>query len=272
MEPQSRLFVRERARLLVLFPRPFPFQTKKWGQCRENVQSTKPNPASTCRATIFFSGLGQCTKAGAMEPQSRLFVRERARLLVLFPRPFPFQTKKWGQCRENVQSTKPNPASTCRATIFSGLGQCTKAGAMEPQSRLVVREKARLLVLFPTSTLNKNKAGFVVDLSALGECPVLLNLNFLNKFFIVNNFHSPAPPTRAGRILIDAPSAPPDGADPASRGRELAARAYGATDGASGRCELAARADGARRTVRADGASWRRERRRTNRRQRRRVR
>ena len=185
MEPQSCLFVRERARLLVLFPRPLPFQTtnlgKIWWRKISNLQNRIPHRRAERR---FFSGLGQCTKAGAMEPQSRLFVRERARLLVLFPRPFPFQTKKMGiiwrkmpnlqnriphrraerrfffwarpmhqggrngatkppfrarkgaltsvvskalpfsnkkigdNLEKNAQSTKPNPASTCRATIF----------------------------------------------------------------------------------------------------------------------------------------------------------
>ena len=60
----------------------------------------------------FFSGLGQCTKAGAMEPQSCLFVRERARLLVLFPRPLPFQTtnlgKIWWRKISNLQNRIPH--------------------------------------------------------------------------------------------------------------------------------------------------------------------
>ena len=90
MEPPSHLFVRERARLLVLFPRSLPFQTKKLGEIwrkMPNLQNRIPHQRAE---RLFFSGLGQCTKAGAMEPQSHLFVRERARLLVLFPIPLPF--------------------------------------------------------------------------------------------------------------------------------------------------------------------------------------
>ena len=186
----------------------------------KNLQSTKPNPASTCRATIFFSGLGQCTKAGAMEPQSRLFVRERARLLVLFPRPFPFQTKKLGtiwrkmpnlqnriphrraerlfffwarpmhqggrngatklpfrarkgalasvvskappfsntkfgdNLEKNAQSTKPNPASTCRATIFfwaRPMHQGGRSGVSQPIFRDGRGALRRVFFLMPGS-------------------------------------------------------------------------------------------------------------------------
>ena len=58
----------------------------------------------------FFSGLGQCTKAGAMEPPSHLCVRERTRLLVLFPR-FDFSNKKIGGNVEkmpNLQNRIPH--------------------------------------------------------------------------------------------------------------------------------------------------------------------
>ena len=66
----------------------------------------------------FFSGLGQCTKAGAMEPPSHLCVRERTRLLVLFPR-FDFSNKKnGGNVQKNARSTKPNSTSTFRANIL----------------------------------------------------------------------------------------------------------------------------------------------------------
>ena len=95
-----------------------PFSNKKnweiWRKCPIYKTESRINVPSD----FFFSGLGQCTKAGAMGPPSHLCVRERTRLLVLFPR-FDFSNKKiGGNVQKNARSTKPNSTSTCRANIF----------------------------------------------------------------------------------------------------------------------------------------------------------
>ena len=106
----------------------------------------------------FVSGLGQCTKEGATVPPSRLFVRERTRLLVLFPRSVTFQTKNWGKFGEKCPIYKTELRINVPGEyFFSGLGQCTKAGATEPPSQLFVREKTRLLVTFPRSVTFQTK-------------------------------------------------------------------------------------------------------------------
>ena len=96
-----------------------PFSNKKNGDNLEkNVQSTKPNPASTCRATIFFWArpMHQGGRNGATKPPFR--ARKDAPISVVSKVP-PFSNKTIGDNLEkNAQSTKPNPASTCRATIF----------------------------------------------------------------------------------------------------------------------------------------------------------
>ena len=89
-----------------------PFSKKKWGNLARrrkmpNLQNRIPHQRAE---RIFFSGLGQCTKAGAMEPPSHLCVRERTRLLVLFPR-FDFSNKKnWGNVEKmpNLQNRIPH--------------------------------------------------------------------------------------------------------------------------------------------------------------------
>ena len=149
----------------------------------KTAQSTKPNPASTCRATIFFwarpmhqggrNGATKppfCARKGALTSvvckalpfsnkkngdnlekmpnlQNRIPHRRAERRFFFWARPMhqggrngatkppfrarkgaltsvvskalPFSNKKIGDNLEkNAQSTKPNPASTCRATIF----------------------------------------------------------------------------------------------------------------------------------------------------------
>ena len=170
-EPPSHFFVRERTRLLVLFPKSVTVQTKSLGgNLEKNAQSTKPNYASTCRAHIFFSGLGQCTKAGATEPPSHFFVRERTRLLVLaVSKVRNCSNKKFGgEFGEKCPIYKTELRINVPGDYFvSGLGQCTKAGATEPPSHFFVRERARLLVLFPRPvtfrTTNLGKFGEIAQ-------------------------------------------------------------------------------------------------------------
>ena len=88
-----------------------PFSKKKWENLARRKMPNLQNRIPHQRAErIFFSGLGQCTKAGAMEPPSHLCVRERTRLLVLFPR-FDFSNKKIGGNVEkmpNLQNRIPH--------------------------------------------------------------------------------------------------------------------------------------------------------------------
>ena len=102
-----------------------------------NLQNRIPHQRAE---RIFFSGLGQCTKAGAMEPPSHLCVRERTRLLVLFPR-FGFSNKKIGGNVEKMPNLQNRiPHQRAGRIFFSGLGQCTKTGARAQRANFSVPE------------------------------------------------------------------------------------------------------------------------------------
>ena len=109
------------------------FSNKKIGEIWRKMPNLQNRITHQRAERLFFSGLGQCTKAGATEPPSHLFVRERARLLVLFPRPVTFRTKELGKFGEKCPIYKTELRINVPGDYFvSGLGQCTKAGATEP--------------------------------------------------------------------------------------------------------------------------------------------
>ena len=111
--------------------------TKFGGHLEKNAQSTKPNYASTCRAIILFLGSANAPRRAQRSHQSTLFVRERARLLVLFPRSVTFQTTNLGEFGENCPICKSElRINVTREYLFYGL--CHERGKLRCRSGKVI--------------------------------------------------------------------------------------------------------------------------------------
>ena len=128
------LFVRERARLLVLFPRSVTFRTKELGKFGENAQSTKPNYASTCRAIFLFLGSANAPRRAQRSHQATFRARKGA-LTSVVSKVRNFSNKRIGEIWRKCPIYKTELRINVPGDYFvSGLGQCTKAGATEPPS------------------------------------------------------------------------------------------------------------------------------------------
>ena len=133
---------------------------QKWHVCQKRPKS----PSIINRKTRIEKNRGKKATRG-QPPNSQLPpVRPRTtrlfvRALRLVPQSTKSQQKKshvHSGIQKNAQSTKPNFAPTCRATIFSpGLGQCTKAkpqGEAPPKSRPILWSPLKRPTPTPTNT------------------------------------------------------------------------------------------------------------------------
>ena len=96
-----------------------PFRTKNLGEFGENCPIYKSELRINVTSEYLFLWARPMHQGGRNGATKHFFVRERARLLVLFPKSVTVQTKSLGgNLEKNAQSTKPNYASTCRAIIL----------------------------------------------------------------------------------------------------------------------------------------------------------
>ena len=118
-EPPIHLFVRERARLLVLFPRSVTFQTKSLGEIwrkMPNLQNRITHQRAGRLFCFWARPMHQGGRNGATKP---LFRARKGALTSVVSKVRNCSNKKFGgNLEKNAQSTKPNYASTCRAIIL----------------------------------------------------------------------------------------------------------------------------------------------------------
>ena len=158
----------------------------------KNAQYTKPNYASTCRAIILFmDGLGQCTKAGATEPPIHLFVRERMRLLVLFPRSVTFRTKKMGDIWRKMPNLQNRITHQRAGRLFCfwarPMHQGGRNGATKPPSR--ARKDALNSVVSKVRNFSNKKNGEHLDKNAQSTKPNYASRCRANIFFMARPMH-----------------------------------------------------------------------------------